>query len=78
MNASGKYGHAVVIHGFEVSDLFLAFRYHGKGRRLDTSAGKLSIVFAGQGSCGIDSHQPVSLRAGNCCCVQIIVVPAVS
>ena len=49
-------GQSIVFLRFKTADFCLSCRNHSKGGRLDTSAGKLGIVFAGQSSGGIDTH----------------------
>ena len=52
-------------------------RDHGQRRCLDTAAGKLCVVFAGEGPGGVDAHQPVGLSPGCCRPVKIFIFPAV-
>ena len=70
-------GDAVIIFRFKFPDLLLSSCDHGKGRCLHTSAGKLGIVFTGQCSCSVHSHQPVCFCPGLCRTVKIIIIMAV-
>ena len=63
--------------GHKRAYLRLPFCYHGQSRGLDTAAGKLGIVFAGQGPGGVDAHQPVRLCPAHGCVIQVIVFPSV-
>ena len=58
-------------------DLLLPSRDHRQRRRLDTAAGKLGVVFAGQGPGGVDTHEPVGLRTGCCRPVKVIILSAI-
>ena len=75
---SSGYLDAIVFSGAEMFDFFLPLSDHRQGRRLYTSAGKLGVVLAGQGTGRIDSHQPVSLCSRHSRCIQIIVLPAIT
>ena len=67
----------VIILRLKFPDLLLSSCDHGKGGGLHTSAGKLGIIFTGQRSGPVHSHQPVRLRPGLCRTVKIIIIMAV-
>ena len=67
----------VIILRLKFPDLLLSSCDHGKGGGLHTSAGKLGIIFTGQCSGPVHSHQPVRLRPGLCRTVKIIIIMAV-
>ena len=65
---------SVIAFRFKFPDLLLSSCDHGKGRCLHTSAGKLCIVFTGQRSGSVHSHQPVCLCPCLCRTVKIIII----
>ena len=67
----------VIILRLKFPDFLLSSCDHGKGGGLHTSAGKLGIIFTGQRSGPVHSHQPVRLRPGLCRTVKIIIIMAV-
>lgn len=58
----------------KLPDFLLSCGDHGKGRCLDTSAGKLRVVFAGEGTGRVDADNPVGFGARHGGTVQIVVV----
>ena len=56
------------------ADFFFALCDHGKGGGLHPATGKLGIVFTGEGSGTVHSHQPVCFCPCNSCTIKIVIV----
>ena len=69
----GFHGNAVVFLWGKLADFLFSSGDHGKGGSLHTAAGKLGVVFAGQRSCAVHAHQPVSLCSCNSGAVKVVV-----
>ena len=70
----GLQRNTIIFFWHKFADFFFALCDHGKGGGLHPATGKLGVVFTGESSGTIHSHQPVCFCPCNSCTVKIIIV----